>query len=46
MRYVAEHHAQVRQNIVAKSKIDEAFAAELKEIITAFKQKMGYAPKA
>ncbi|MEE8492786.1 MAG: F0F1 ATP synthase subunit alpha [Nitrospirales bacterium] len=46
LRYVAEHHAQVRQNLVTKGKIDEAFAAELKEIITAFKQKMGYAPKA
>ena len=46
LRYVAEHHAQVRQNLVAKGKIDEAFAAELKEIITAFKQKTGYAAKA
>ncbi|WP_447978795.1 F0F1 ATP synthase subunit alpha [Candidatus Nitrospira bockiana] len=42
LHYVAQHHPQVKKDLVAKSKIDDAFAAELKQIITTFKQKMGY----
>ncbi len=45
LSYVAEHHPQVKQEIVTKSKIDEAFGGQLKQIITAFKQKMGYVAK-
>ncbi len=46
VRYVTEHHPQTRQDLVAKGKIDENFGAELKQIITTFKQKMGYGTKA
>src|SRR5579885_2298280 len=45
LHYVAQHHPQVKKDLVAKAKIDEAFAGELKQIITAFKQKMGYGAK-
>jgi len=41
-RYVAKHHPKVNQELVTKNKIDEAFGAQLKQIITAFKQEMGY----
>ncbi len=46
LHYVAQHHPEVKKDIVAKSKIDDAFSAQLKQIITAFKQKMGYGQKA
>ncbi|HJU04466.1 MAG TPA: F0F1 ATP synthase subunit alpha [Nitrospiraceae bacterium] len=42
LHYVTQHHPQIKKDVVTKSKIDEAFAAELKQVITAFKQKMGY----
>jgi F-type H+-transporting ATPase subunit alpha len=45
LHYVAQHHPQVKKDLVTKAKIDEAFAGELKQIITAFKQKMGYGAK-
>ncbi|MEW6245795.1 MAG: F0F1 ATP synthase subunit alpha [Nitrospirota bacterium] len=45
LHYVAQHHPEVKKDIVAKSKIDDAFGAQLKQIITAFKQKMGYGGK-
>jgi len=45
LHYVAQHHPQVKKDLVTKSKIDEAFAAELKQIISTFKQKMGYGAK-
>ncbi|MGH7206457.1 MAG: F0F1 ATP synthase subunit alpha [Nitrospiraceae bacterium] len=45
LRYVAQHHPQIRKDITTKGKIDEAFATELKTIITTFKQKMGYSGK-
>src|SRR5919106_531267 len=40
LRYVGEQHPQIKKDIVTKGKIDEAFAAELKKIITDFKKKM------
>jgi len=40
--YVTQHHQQIKKDVVTKGKIDEAFGAELKQIITTFKQKMGY----
>ncbi|MGH7235933.1 MAG: F0F1 ATP synthase subunit alpha [Nitrospiraceae bacterium] len=45
LRYVAQHHPQIRKDITTKGKIDDAFATELKTIITTFKQKMGYSGK-
>ncbi len=45
LHYVAQHHPEVKKDIVAKNKIDDAFGALLKQIITAFKQKMGYGGK-
>jgi F-type H+-transporting ATPase subunit alpha len=45
LHYVAQHHPEVKKDIVTKSKIDDAFGAQLKQIITAFKQKMGYGGK-
>ncbi len=45
LQYVAQHHPEVKKDIVVKSKIDDAFSAQLKQIITVFKQKMGYGQK-
>ncbi len=42
LRYVAQHRPQIKKDVGTKSKIDEGFATELKQIITTFKQKMGY----
>jgi F-type H+-transporting ATPase subunit alpha len=40
--YVAQHHPELKKELVAKGKIDDAFATQLKQIIATFKQKMGY----
>jgi F-type H+-transporting ATPase subunit alpha len=45
LRYVSEQHPQVKKELVTRSKIDEAFGVELKQIISTFKQKMGYGAK-
>jgi F-type H+-transporting ATPase subunit alpha len=45
LRYLTDHHPQVRQDVVNKGKIDDTFGGELKKIITEFKQKMGYGVK-
>jgi F-type H+-transporting ATPase subunit alpha len=45
LHYVSQHHPQVKKDLVAKGKIDEAFGKELKEIMSTFKQTMGYNPK-
>ncbi len=45
LHYVAQHHPEAKKDIVAKSKIDDAFSAQLKQIITTFKEKMGYGGK-
>ncbi len=42
LRYVAEHQPQMKKDLVAKPKIDEAVGGQLKQIITEFKGKMGY----
>ena len=42
LHYVLQHHPQIKKDVVTKSKIDETFGAELKQIITTFKQKMRY----
>ena len=46
LHYVTQHHPQVKKDLATKGKIDEAFGNELKQIIGAFKQKMGYGAKA
>ncbi len=45
LHYVTQHHPQLKKDIVTKGKIDDAFGAELKKVITEFKQKMGYEAK-
>ena len=45
VRYFSEHHPQLKKEIVSKSKIDEAFATELKQMIATFKHTMGYGAK-
>ena len=45
VRYFSEHHPQLKKDIVSKSKIDEAFATELKQMIATFKHTMGYGAK-
>ena len=45
VRYFSEHHPGLKKEIVSKSKIDEAFATELKQMIATFKHTMGYGAK-
>jgi F-type H+-transporting ATPase subunit alpha len=45
LHYVAQHHPELKKEVVSKSKIDDAFGAQLKDVIRAFKQKMGYGTK-
>ena len=45
LHYVAQHHQQLKKDVASKGKIDDAFGAELKKVITEFKQKMGYGAK-
>jgi F-type H+-transporting ATPase subunit alpha len=42
LQYITKNHPQVKLDVASKGKIDEAFGGELKKIIVAFKQKMGY----
>jgi len=46
LRYIAQHHPDLKKEVATIGKIDEKVGARLKEIITTFKQKMGYIPKA
>jgi F-type H+-transporting ATPase subunit alpha len=39
---VQQHHPDLKKEIISISKIDEKTGERLKEIITTFKQKMGY----
>jgi F-type H+/Na+-transporting ATPase subunit alpha len=45
LHYVSQHHPQVKKDLAAKGKIDDAFGKELKQIIGTFKQTMGYGAK-
>ena len=45
LHYVAQHQPQIKKDLASKGKIDEAFAEQLRGIIVAFKQKMGYGAK-
>jgi len=42
LRYVAQHHPEIKKTLTTKPKIDDALSAELKQIIVTFKQKMGF----
>ena len=46
LRYIAQHHPDLKKEVTTIGKIDEKLGGRLKEVITAFKQKMGYTPKA
>jgi F-type H+-transporting ATPase subunit alpha len=46
LRYVQQNHAELKKEIASISKIDDKVGGRLKEIITTFKQKMGYGAKA
>jgi F-type H+-transporting ATPase subunit alpha len=46
LRYVQQNHAELKKEIASISKIDDKVGGRLKEILTAFKQKMGYGAKA
>ena len=45
LHYITRHHPEVKKDITTKGKIDDAFGGQLKQIITTFKQKMGYGAK-
>ncbi len=45
LHYVTQHHPELRKEITSISKIDDAVASKLKQMITTFKQKMGYGVK-
>jgi F-type H+-transporting ATPase subunit alpha len=43
--YVTQHHPELKKELTTKGKIDDALAAQLKQTITTFKEKMGYGAK-
>jgi len=43
--YVAQHQPELKKELTTKGKIDDALASQLKQIITTFKEKMGYGAK-
>src|SRR5512135_1769661 len=45
LRYVAQNHPELKKEIASIGKIDDKVGARLKEVIEAFKQKMGYGAK-
>jgi F-type H+-transporting ATPase subunit alpha len=45
LRYVQQHHAELKKELASIGKIDDKIGGRLKEIIAAFKQKMGYGGK-
>ena len=45
LHYVAQNHQDMRKDIATVGKIDDKVGGKLKEIITTFKQKMGYGAK-
>jgi len=45
LRYVQQQHPDLKKEIVSISKIDDKVGERLKEILTTFKQKMGYGGK-
>ena len=45
LRYIAQNHPELRKDMTTISKIDDKVGGKLKEVITTFKQKMGYGAK-
>ena len=45
LHYVAQNHQDMRKDLATVGKIDDKVGGKLKEIITTFKQKMGYGGK-
>jgi F-type H+-transporting ATPase subunit alpha len=45
LHYVTQQHPDLRKELTSISKIDEAVGAKLKQMLTTFKQKMGYGGK-
>ncbi|WHZ17351.1 MAG: ATP synthase alpha chain [Nitrospira sp.] len=45
LHYVQQHHPELKKEVTSIGKIDDKVGGRLKEIITAFKQKMGYGAK-
>ncbi len=46
LHYITQHHPDLKKEITTIGKIDDKVGGKLKEIITTFKQKMGYGAKA
>jgi F-type H+-transporting ATPase subunit alpha len=42
LAYIKEKYPKIREEVVAKKKIDEEFGGQLKQIITEFKKSKGY----
>jgi F-type H+-transporting ATPase subunit alpha len=45
LRYVAQNHPDLKKEITSIAKIDDKVSSRLQEILTTFKQKMGYGAK-
>ncbi|OGW67946.1 MAG: F0F1 ATP synthase subunit alpha [Nitrospirae bacterium RIFCSPLOWO2_02_FULL_62_14] len=45
LHYVTQNHPELRKELTSIGKIDDAVGAKLKQMITTFKQKMGYGAK-
>src|ERR1044071_5180196 len=45
LHYVQQHHPDIKKEIASISKIDDKVGGRLKEILSAFKHKMGYGAK-
>ena len=45
LHYIQQHHSELKKEITSIGKIDEKVGGRLKEIISTFKQKMGYGAK-
>jgi len=45
LRYISQHHQDLRKETVTIGKIDDKVGARLKDILSTFKQKMGYGAK-
>jgi F-type H+/Na+-transporting ATPase subunit alpha len=46
LHYVQQHHPELKKELTTIGKIDDKVGGRMKEIITTFKQKMGYGAKA
>ncbi|HSF68678.1 MAG TPA: F0F1 ATP synthase subunit alpha [Nitrospiraceae bacterium] len=45
LHYIQQHHPDLKKEVVSIGKIDDKVGGRLKEILTTFKQKMGYGVK-